>query len=459
MFTFSSFNSNLSASLGDIFTGSGCPDVILVSDEKVGFMAHKFVLSAWSPVLKELILNNLHSHRLIYLRGIKQLELRAILQCFYHGEAIIAKNQMKMFLENARDLKIKQLEDIFVTRKADVIEKDTHESNGNEANTIGSNNIKEDASAKYTIVDTTGHTPENLDDQTKHSSKKDEPNYHKHKCDKCKAGFRWKKNLLQHARIEHDSILYSCNQCKYQTLHQDYLKIHQSKHERPKYCYYFDCYFQALSQYIMKAHQESKHEGVMHFCDKCDYQTGKSHNLKCHKQSKHKYQQKSVIFSCDQCDYQTAKSSALKYHQQSKHESVMYSCEQFDYWTMIPNTLKGHYKSKHEGNKFSCDHCDFQAPVWSYVKFHIESAHEGIKYLCTQCEYYTVAKSSLKNHTKTVHDGFRLPCDQCDYKGTSKNAVHIHKQAIHEGVKHPCSLCSKKFSTNNGLFRHQKKHL
>ena len=43
-------------------------DVTLVSDDQVQTKAHKVVLSACSPVLKTLLLNNPHSHPLLYLR-------------------------------------------------------------------------------------------------------------------------------------------------------------------------------------------------------------------------------------------------------------------------------------------------------------------------------------------------------------------------------------------------------
>ena len=58
-------------------------DVTLVSDDQIQTPAHKVVLSACSPVLKTLLVNNPHSHPLLYLRGIKQTELQAILKFMY----------------------------------------------------------------------------------------------------------------------------------------------------------------------------------------------------------------------------------------------------------------------------------------------------------------------------------------------------------------------------------------
>ena len=109
------FHTHVASSLSNILGENTLSDVTLVSGDQISFQAHKSVLSAWSPVIKNLLLNNPHSHPLIYLRGVKQQELGSILQFMYHGEAAIHVNCINMFLENAKDLQIKQLADCFVT--------------------------------------------------------------------------------------------------------------------------------------------------------------------------------------------------------------------------------------------------------------------------------------------------------------------------------------------------------
>ena len=51
-------------------------DVTLVCDDQTQLQAHKIVLSACSPVLKKILLNNPHQHPLIYLRGVMQQEMQ-----------------------------------------------------------------------------------------------------------------------------------------------------------------------------------------------------------------------------------------------------------------------------------------------------------------------------------------------------------------------------------------------
>ena len=84
-------------------------DVTLVSDDQIQTPAHKVVLSACSPVLKTLLVNNPHSHPLLYLRGIKQTELQAILKFMYFGETQIFENRINDFVRIAKELEVKEI--------------------------------------------------------------------------------------------------------------------------------------------------------------------------------------------------------------------------------------------------------------------------------------------------------------------------------------------------------------
>merc|ERR1712051_603328 len=84
-------------------------DVTLVSDDQIQTKAHKVVLSACSPVLKTLLVNNPHSHPLLYLRGINQAELQAILKFMYFGETQIFENRINDFVSVAKDLEVKEI--------------------------------------------------------------------------------------------------------------------------------------------------------------------------------------------------------------------------------------------------------------------------------------------------------------------------------------------------------------
>ena len=53
------FTANISFNLSDVFSNK-FTDVTLVSDDKILFNAHRYVLGVCSPVLKNFLLNNPH---------------------------------------------------------------------------------------------------------------------------------------------------------------------------------------------------------------------------------------------------------------------------------------------------------------------------------------------------------------------------------------------------------------
>ena len=50
------FNGNLHFNLKELLFGEKFTDVTLVSDDKIAFKAHKFLLGACSPVLRDLLI-------------------------------------------------------------------------------------------------------------------------------------------------------------------------------------------------------------------------------------------------------------------------------------------------------------------------------------------------------------------------------------------------------------------
>ena len=103
------FIPNVTSRLSKVFNENCFSDVTLVSDDQKPFQAHRYVLSAFSPVLKNILLNNPHSHPLIYLRGVNHQELESILQFIYFGKASVDHSNIKRFAQAAKDLQIRKL--------------------------------------------------------------------------------------------------------------------------------------------------------------------------------------------------------------------------------------------------------------------------------------------------------------------------------------------------------------
>ena len=63
-------------------------DVTLISDDKKLLKAHRNILSACSPVLKDILqIDTQNIQAVIYLRGIQYSEIESIMQFMYLGEA------------------------------------------------------------------------------------------------------------------------------------------------------------------------------------------------------------------------------------------------------------------------------------------------------------------------------------------------------------------------------------
>ena len=93
-----SFQPSLSATLKKLYTENIYADVTLVSDDQIQIQAHRFVLSACSPTMENLLLNNIHPHPMLYMRGVDHQEMRSILQFMYIGEANIKQERIDKFL-------------------------------------------------------------------------------------------------------------------------------------------------------------------------------------------------------------------------------------------------------------------------------------------------------------------------------------------------------------------------
>ena len=93
-------------------------DVTLMTDDLVQVPAHKVILSAASTVLKELCLAGTRgAQQILYLRGVKQVDLDAVLQFIYLGEAAVYEDRLKEFSKIVKDFNITKLNDFEYIRE------------------------------------------------------------------------------------------------------------------------------------------------------------------------------------------------------------------------------------------------------------------------------------------------------------------------------------------------------
>ena len=343
------FMSNLTSSLSEHHSENILSDVTLVSDDEIPFQAHKFVLSAFSPVLKDILLNNPHPNPLIFLRGIKQEELSSILQFIYMGETTVNKRDGDRIARAAEDLQIKILEDKIKKEYSSQPTED-HEHHVKKEEQIEAENLE--------ICD---YIPGNEQESAKQSFI----------CKECDASYKSKRGLLYHKNTQHEGFMYSCQKCEYK----------------------------ATTQSRLRKHQESIHEGLYYACDRCDKNFTQLANLQIHIKSIHE----GVRYSCNKCDTQFSQQANLTTHKKSVHEGVKYSCNQCDYQASQHSSLKTHKNSVHERIKYSCNECNYQAGWKHQLKAHKHTVHEAVRYPCNQCAYKTGYKQELKKHKYRKH--------------------------------------------------------
>ena len=93
-----------------MMTSDDFTDVTIVTDDKKTLKAHRNILSACSPVFKNILQMEItNNHPVIYLRGIQYSEMESILQFIYFGQAKLYEEQMNKFMLLLKNLEIKGL--------------------------------------------------------------------------------------------------------------------------------------------------------------------------------------------------------------------------------------------------------------------------------------------------------------------------------------------------------------
>ena len=99
----SDFEQNLAASFKQLRAEGDLLDVTLVCDDEQ-LKAHKVILSAASVFFKSVIKKNPHTHPLIYMKGVKLEDMRALLDFIYLGQTKVGQENVQAFLRLGEEL-------------------------------------------------------------------------------------------------------------------------------------------------------------------------------------------------------------------------------------------------------------------------------------------------------------------------------------------------------------------
>ena len=102
------FEKNISGAFRELRDDKDFFDVTLACDDDQ-LQAHKVILSACSPFFRSILRRNKHEHPLLFLKGVRYIDLLSVLNFMYHGEVNVAQEELNSFLSVAEDLKVKGL--------------------------------------------------------------------------------------------------------------------------------------------------------------------------------------------------------------------------------------------------------------------------------------------------------------------------------------------------------------
>ena len=276
--TWTDYPDHLRALMRDLMVSEDFADVTLVTDDKKKVRAHRHVLSACSPVFKEILqIEKQNNHPFMYLRGIQYSEIEPILQFMYLGEAKLYEERLNEFLSAARDLEIKELYKRVKTNQA---HDKTTQKLEEDSNFISEN---DDDNISLEEADNVGSN-DSMQQTGKPISRL--------QCTQCDKTFSGKPGLWLHTKSVHEGVKYPCSQCD----------------------------FQAKRQLQLTEHIQSKHEGVMYGCNQCDKQYIKQRDVTRHI----KYKHKGIRYACKQCDKLYSDQPKLNRHIQTIHECSKY---------------------------------------------------------------------------------------------------------------------------------------
>ena len=288
-----------------MMTSEDFTDVTLVTDDKKTLKAHRNILSACSPVFKNILQMEINkSHPVIYLRGIQHSEIESILQYIYLGEAKFHGERVNEFLSVSKNLEIQELSIDVEIDKSQIETSNQNQEYVTKAENVKHNNITE---VKQDYI---------LESNEEESISKEIIKLgSKFQCSQCDKLFSHNKVVDRHIRSVHEGVKYACNQCDHQATQQGSLRKHiQSVHEGVKHACN-QCHYQATEQGSLRKHIQSVHEGVKYACNQCDYEAANKSNLTRHIQSIHR----GVKYACNQCDYQTGWKGDLASHTKKLH--------------------------------------------------------------------------------------------------------------------------------------------
>ena len=211
-------------------------DVTLATEDGQEMKAHKIVLSAGSDFFSDIFSRNNHPNMYIFLRGVSRPQLEQVTDFLYYGEASITQDEIKHFLDIAKLLQVKGLQQNVLDIDQNIPDEFEDTKNDfEEAYYASQNNIAEQETIDLLgdpVYDTFdreisgSNANKELDHQIMETIEKTEDG--KWKCNICGKIAKQKTQIKGHAETHIEGLSYTCDVCSKTCSTKQYLRQHIS---------------------------------------------------------------------------------------------------------------------------------------------------------------------------------------------------------------------------------------
>ena len=103
------FNQKCPRVFKELWLDTDLCDVTLATEDNDQLTAHKVILAASSPFFKRLLEKNQNPHPLLFLMGVKMVQLKQLLSYIYLGKCDLTQEQLSAFMATGKQLEIEGL--------------------------------------------------------------------------------------------------------------------------------------------------------------------------------------------------------------------------------------------------------------------------------------------------------------------------------------------------------------
>ena len=372
------FQENMITSLKNIKGNNDLSDVTLVCEEDVQVDAHRIILSACSPFFQRIFKKNIHSHPMIYLRGLKSKDLVAIVDFMYNGEVSVFQDDLDNFLVLAEEFQVKGItgnsseetnQIPFEKPEETIIKINDHEilSRQPENKTILPTEemlpaiwMNSTTNSEVVQVGSSEDAEEIIKAMMVRDVKAGEWN-----CNMCGKAFARSDHMRRHIETNHiEGVSYSCNFC---------IKVCTSKN--------------ALTSHIFNRHKLNQ------LTDITDNSTVEEMEMFSKKESQTKIDLDFLPRKVETNILPTDNDLGINSSKNSEMDNVN-----------VVELIDKIMKRDEEAGEWNCGKCGKAYARKSHIRQHIEAKHiEGVSYSCNICGHVSRSKHALKGHNSYRH--------------------------------------------------------